>query len=788
MNKVKKAPLPDQLRIALSDSVNEYKQRSCDSGPVAEAVSGVTWRYVVKDGRSYIEGFASNAAIDSGTTGAITVPEVLGGHPVVGIGNAAFYRCKGLTGVIIGEGVAYIGEEAFRECSGLKEVIIPDNLVAIGQRAFLHCCGLERVYIGKGVGRIDGGAFGGCKNLRIIEVSADNAGFKSLGGALFSKDGSILLTWPGGLGNPEIPSGVTEIGDAAFSWCRGLTDVTIPDGVKIIGKEAFSWCENLVRIDLGNGVERIGDSAFSLCERLKVIKIPDQLRFLGNRVFSNCTALGKVALGKSISSIGDDLFFCCRSLIEVTIPSSVEKIGIRVFYECTKLRQLRVPAVWKGKEILDHVVPEGCEIVYVGAEGELTWHYTVRGEEVELGEGGKSALAQSTSGSITIPDAIDKLRVTAIGGGAFKGCRRLTSVFIPAGITSIADGAFADCDRLQAIEVADDNAVYSSQYGVLFSKDGTVLIAYPGGKTGVYTIPAGVKTLTSGAFAGSKGLTRVVIPDRVTNIGEEAFNGCGALQSIEVSEANPEYSSRDGVLLCKDGRDLVAFPDGKVDGIPSSEPNPLWEVRDRVRNALGKRKNEFDDWANCHKNGGADDLFFFDEVIQVLHHVTIASSFRLAAILQSTLGAAWAEFRVYGDGKLLPIENALCLDGTPESYWEAAVLRFEVSQFYLYWHANYKRMEMVSDLCRFVHTYSFCGYSGMGIFKELPQRSRWDLCKMDFSPEVNLVDDGGIVCYTIFAPFGGFARYCLSIRRKDLGISLSERVAERVPYRCPIRF
>ena len=38
----------------LRDSVNEYKRWSCDSGSAVEAVNGVTWRYVVKDRRSYI--------------------------------------------------------------------------------------------------------------------------------------------------------------------------------------------------------------------------------------------------------------------------------------------------------------------------------------------------------------------------------------------------------------------------------------------------------------------------------------------------------------------------------------------------------------------------------------------------------------------------------------------------------------------------------------------------------------------------------------------------------------
>jgi hypothetical protein len=67
--------------------------------------------------------------------------------------------------------------------------------------------------------------------------------------------------------------------------------------------------------------------------------------------------------------------------------------------------------------------------------------------------------------------------VTTIGAAAFYRCD-LRSVTIPKNVTSIGLGAFRSY-MLPAINVDPANQLYSSQDGVLFNKDKTVLIAYP---------------------------------------------------------------------------------------------------------------------------------------------------------------------------------------------------------------------------------------------------------------------------------------------------------------------
>ncbi|GMO61502.1 MAG: hypothetical protein Ta2G_21230 [Termitinemataceae bacterium] len=132
--------------------------------------------------------------------------------------------------------------------------------------------------------------------------------------------------------------------------------------------------------------------------------------------------------------------------------------------------------------------------------------------------------------SVNIPAS-----VTYIGWNAFDGCTGLTSVNIPASVTRIWEGAFLGCTGLTAIQADANNQAYSSRGGVLFSKTGGTLIAYPAGLKGQYSIPVGVTGIVEEAFYGCTGLTSVSIPASVTSIGKYAFWGCTGLTSISIS-------------------------------------------------------------------------------------------------------------------------------------------------------------------------------------------------------------------------------------------------------------
>ncbi len=88
----------------------------------------------------------------------------------------------------------------------------------------------------------------------------------------------------------------------------------------------------------------------------------------------------------------------------------------------------------------------------------------------------------------------------------------------------------------------DDPSNYTAPYGVVFSKDKTVLIHCPAGFEGdemEYDIPEGVTTIAEGAFQGCGELVYIYIPASVKTIGARAFYKCGSLGFVDIANPNP---------------------------------------------------------------------------------------------------------------------------------------------------------------------------------------------------------------------------------------------------------
>ena len=128
---------------------------------------------------------------------------------------------------------------------------------------------------------------------------------------------------------------------------------------------------------------------------------------------------------------------------------------------------------------------------------------------------------------VTIPNS-----VTSIWESSFYGCTGLKSITIPSSVTSIALGAFAECSGLTSISVDESNTVYNSfnNCNAIITNIGNTLIC--GCKNTV--IPNSVTTIAYEAFQGCTGLTSIVIPSSVTTIAQAAFQNCSNLTSITI--------------------------------------------------------------------------------------------------------------------------------------------------------------------------------------------------------------------------------------------------------------
>ncbi|MBR2876047.1 MAG: leucine-rich repeat domain-containing protein, partial [Clostridia bacterium] len=174
----------------------------------------------------------------------------------------------------------------------------------------------------------------------------------------------------------------------------------------------------------------------------------------------------------------------------------VTSIGDNAFYECTSLTSVTMPN----------------SITRIGAY----------------------AFSECTSlTNITIPDS-----VTSIGLCAFLWCDSLTSVTIPDSVTRIDEYAFSACFSLVSVNISDIASWCNIDF---YYEDSNPLscgskLYLNGELVTELRIPEGVTEIKGNAFNGCTSLTNVTIPDSVTSIGGSAFSGCTSLTSITIPD------------------------------------------------------------------------------------------------------------------------------------------------------------------------------------------------------------------------------------------------------------
>ncbi|MDD4110817.1 MAG: leucine-rich repeat protein, partial [Clostridia bacterium] len=234
------------------------------------------------------------------------------------------------------------------------------------------------------------------------------------------------------------------------------------------------------------------------------------------------TDIESISIPSSIVYIGENAFWNCKKLTSIIIPDSVQTIGKNTFGGCTVLTEITLPFI-------------GASID--ATESEAVFGYVFSSTFFE----GSYVASQYYSYKYAIYYlSLSLTTVTITGGdlkpGSFYNCSSLVSITIPDTVSSIDENTFYNCTNLSNINVDKENENFTDNNGVLFNKSQTILIHYPAGKSGPYSIPAKVTEIKTYAFRNCANLTTINIPNSITQIGDSAFMGCSSLKSVRLPD------------------------------------------------------------------------------------------------------------------------------------------------------------------------------------------------------------------------------------------------------------
>ena len=251
----------------------------------------------------------------------------------------------------------------------------------------------------------------------------------------------------------------------------------------------------------------------------------------------NGTTYDVVVLGKEA--------FYYASLSGITIPSSVTEIKRGCFLLATGPSSITLPAsvaaigpMAFAANNLNAISVDENNPNFMSMDGMLFSKDTTTLVECLMTKSGNVTLPQNTRHlatnafaychnitSVTLPEGL-----ASIGYWAFVDNQRLNNIVIPSSVTHIAPGPFVNCPALNNLSIAEGNTHYYMDGMMIYSTGGDSLVSCHKSADSVF-LPNTLRYLNG--FGGNSNVKYVNVPNGVTTIGNEAFNG-SSLASIDL--------------------------------------------------------------------------------------------------------------------------------------------------------------------------------------------------------------------------------------------------------------
>lgn len=313
----------------------------------------------------------------------------------------------------------------------------------------------------------------------------------TVGGEEFKYKGDIMIpkAIQNGDGDFADKYRVTALKDEMFDDCDELISVIFPEDMSGVLIHGFSFknTTNLKSVKLPKTYKapnkyksKYLDGRAFLNSGIEEITIPEGFDYIGELAFAN-SKLKNIDLPESLTGIGDGAF-AGTLLTTISLPQSIRRIGGAAFMK-TLLSKIDLPQ--------------------------------------SIGEIGSSAFAETPLTKINLPESL-----TMISDGAFAGTSLTTITFNSPCIGQTGDyynsGMFKDCENLTEVIFAQPIEIIPRYF-------------FRGVASDKLTIKGDIKEFGEKCFERSK-FSSICLPKSVEIIGEECFNECSNLQSIDLPD------------------------------------------------------------------------------------------------------------------------------------------------------------------------------------------------------------------------------------------------------------